>query len=43
MESGWSRVEENGRWFGRNAPRERGKPYDVLVVSLNAASYNATT
>jgi len=22
---------------------EEGKPYDVLVVSLNAASYNATT
>lgn len=23
--------------------RKRGKPYDVPVVSLNAASYNATT
>jgi len=39
-------MERNrGEWkiVGRSGMRKRGKPYDVLVVSLNAASYNATT
>jgi len=39
-------MEQNrGEWkiVGRSGVRKGGKPYDVLVVSLNAASYNATT